>query len=319
MQIVVIDGYTLNPGDLSWSALEQLGKVTIYDRTTEEEVIPRCREAEIVLTNKVKISRSVISRLPKLKYIGVLATGVNIVDQEAAAEHNITVTNVPSYGTLSVAQMTFAHILHLTNHVSEHAASVSKKDWTASPDFSYWLFPLVELQDLTLGIVGLGRIGRAVAEIGLRFGMRVIFYDIHLPNDLPENIQPVALETLFRQSDILSLHCPLRPETERIVTAQRLALMKSTAFLINTSRGPLIDEKALAEALNSDRIAGAGLDVLSVEPPTEDNPLPEAKNCYITPHIAWATKAARQRLLHTVVENLRAFLAGKPQNVVNGD
>lgn len=316
MRIVVLDGYTLNPGDLSWWELEALGPCTIYDRSSPEEVVPRARDAEIVLTNKVVLSREVIGQLERLRYIGVLATGYNVVDVDAARQRGILVTNVPTYGSASVAQMTFAHLLNLAQHVGQHAASVAAGRWSASVDWCYWDYPLVELAGLTMGIVGLGRIGQATARLALAAGMEVLACDVQ-PIVPPPGVGVVDLDTLFRRSDVVCLHCPLTPATERLVNRQRLAQMKPSAFLINTSRGGLVDEQALAEALNRGQIAGAGLDVLSAEPPAPDNPLLKAKNCYITPHIAWATKAARQRLLRIVVENVRGFLAGRPQNVVN--
>lgn len=316
MNIVVLDGYTLNPGDLSWAELESLGTCKIYDRTPAAETIARAADAEIVLTNKVVLSRDVIGQLPRLRYVGVLATGYNIVDVATARERNIVVTNVPDYATTSVVQMVFAHLLNLTLHVAEHGQGVSAGRWTRSKDFAYWDFPLVELAGRTFGIVGLGRIGRAVARVALAMDMNVLAYDAVPPASAPEGVKMVGLEELFRQSDVVSLHCPLTPETNHLVNAERLATMKSSAYLINTGRGPLVDNAALAEALSAGRIAGAGLDVLSVEPPPAENPLLTAKNCCITPHIAWATRAARGRLLDTVVANVRAFLAGKPQNTV---
>jgi glycerate dehydrogenase len=318
MRIVVLDGHTLNPGDLSWKGLEALGECAIHDRTPPAEVVGRATGAGVVLTNKVAITRETIERLPDLKYIGVLATGYNIVDVEAAARRNIPVTNVPTYGTVSVAQMVMAHLLNLAQHVEHHAVTVRDGRWTASDDFCYWDFPLVELAGLTMGVVGFGRIGRATAALARAFGMNVVAYDPVPPQDLPEGVRAADLDEVFRTSDVVSLHCPLTPDTERLVNAERLAMMKPTAFLINTSRGPLVDETALAEALNAGRLAGAGLDVLAVEPPRADNPLLAAKNCHITPHIAWATRSARARLLETVVDNVRAFLAGRPQNVVDG-
>jgi glycerate dehydrogenase len=308
MKIVVLDGYTLNPGDLSWDALRELGSCEIYDRSAPDEIVPRSTSAEIVLTNKVKLNGEYMSSVPTLKYIGVTATGYNIVDVAAARERKVIVTNVPTYGTQSVAQMTFALLLELTQHVGHHAQTVREGRWTRSPDFCYWDYPLIELDGLTLGIVGFGRIGKMVGQLAEAFGMKVLTYS---------RKQPVAeMETLFRRSDIISLHCPLTPQTEHLVNEKRLAWMKPTAFLLNTSRGPLIDESALAKALNEGRIAGAGLDVLAVEPPTADNPLLRAKNCLITPHIAWATRAARSRLMEAVVENVRAYLTGESKNVV---
>lgn len=316
MKIVVLDGYALNPGDLSWAELETLAPCTIYDRTPAAEVVPRAREAEIVLTNKTVLNREIISRLPHLRYIGVLATGYDIVDVAAAAERNIPVCNVPDYATPSVAQMVFAHLLNLTLGVAAHGRSVAVGKWSQCPDFAFWEFPLIELSDLTMGIVGFGRIGRAVAGIAKAMDMHVLAYDVAPPAGEPA-VRFVPLEELFRTSDVVSLHCPLTPQTRHLVNAERLSWMKPTAYLINTGRGQLIDEPALAKALNTGRLAGAGLDVLSTEPPSIDNPLLKAKNCYITPHIAWATVAARKRLLSITVENIRAFLTSRPQNVVN--
>ncbi|MHC4581370.1 MAG: D-2-hydroxyacid dehydrogenase [Planctomycetota bacterium] len=317
MKIVVLDGFTLNPGDLSWKGLEELGQCAIYDRSAPDQVIPRCDGAEIIITNKVVISADTIGRLGTLRYIGVTATGYNIVDVEAARRQDVTVTNVPTYGTDSVAQMVFAHLLNLTQNVAHHARTVSDGRWCSSEDFCYWDTPLIELASKTMGIIGLGRIGRATARLARAFGMKVIAYDVIAPPDMPEGCEMVTLEDIFRRGDVVSLHCPLTPQTEGIVNERNLALMKEDAFLINTSRGPLIDERALADALENGRIAGAGLDVLAVEPPQEQNPLLKAPNCYISPHIAWATRDARERLLKASVDNVAAFLAGKPQNVVN--
>ncbi len=316
MQIVVLDGHTLNPGDLSWAGLHELGQCHIHDLTSSDDIVRRAQEAEIVLTNKTQLSKETIAQLPKLRYIGVLATGYNVVDVKAAHKQNICLTNVPAYGTVSVAQMVFAHLLNLTQHVAEHGQSVQAGTWSRSRDFCYWNFPLVELKDLTMGIIGLGRIGQTTARLALAFGMKVIYFDLKKSIAPQLNAQPVDLDTLFRESDVVSLHCPLTGSNYRLVNEQRLQLMKPTAFLINTSRGPLIDEKALADALNAGKIAGAGLDVLSREPPESDNPLSKAKNCYITPHIAWATRAARQRLMDIALTNIRAFMNGRPQNAV---
>ncbi|MDA1272978.1 MAG: D-2-hydroxyacid dehydrogenase [Verrucomicrobia bacterium] len=317
MNIVVLDGYTLNPGDLSWDELSALGRCAIYERTPPEHVVERAADAEIVLTNKTVMNADQIQRLPKLQYIGVLATGFNIVDAAAARARGIPVANIPTYGTRSVAQMTFALLLELTQHVGHHSQSVRKGRWTQSPDFCYWDFPLVELEGLTMGILGYGRIGRAVGELASAFGMKV---RCHTRTSFPEStsgVSCVSLEALFRQSDVVSLHCPLTPETRHVVNSERLASMKTSSFLVNTSRGPLIDEAALAEALNGGQIAGAALDVLAVEPPQRENPLLTAPNCLVTPHLAWATKAARARLMGTAVANVRAFLAGNVQNLVN--
>lgn len=316
-KIVVLDGYTLNPGDLDCSRLTSLGECTIYPRTLPEDVVNRSLNADILITNKVPITGDAINRLPNLKYIGVLATGYDIVDIEAAKKRNIPVTNVPTYGTKSVAQMTFAHILNLTQHVAHHSETVKQGRWSESKDFCYWDYPLIELAGLNLGIIGFGRIGQTVGRIALAFGMNVLIYGKTIPKKLPEGVEKVDLEDAFRLSDILSLHCPLTEETRHVVNKNTLNLMKRESFLINTARGALIDSEALAEALNSDQIAGAGLDVLETEPPQEDNPLLLAKNCYITPHIAWATKAARGRLLDEVVKNIKAFIDTKPRNVVN--
>ena len=319
MKIVVLDGFTLNPGDLSWKGLQELGECTIYDRSAPDEVIGRADGAEIIITNKVELSAATIGGLDRLQYIGVTATGYNIVDVDAARERGVSVTNVPTYGTASVAQMVFAHLLNLTQNVAHHARTVSDGRWCSSEDFCYWDTPLIELAGKTIGIVGFGRIGQATAKLALAFGMKVIAYDPGAPGtgQIPEDCEMVTLEDIFRRADVVSLHCPLTPQTGNIVNERNLALMKETAFLINTSRGPLIDEQALAEALNNGRIAGAGLDVLAVEPPEEQNLLLKARNCYVTPHIAWATHAARERLLNVAVENVAAFVAGKPENVVN--
>jgi glycerate dehydrogenase len=315
MQIVVLDGRVLNPGDLSWAELQALGPCEIYDRTPPQQVLDRARDAEIILVNKVEIRRETMARLPRLKYVGVLATGYDCVDVEAARDRGIVVANVPTYGTASVAQMVFAHLLNLTQHVGEHASSVAAGDWARSIDWCYWEHPLVELAGRTLGIVGFGRIGQTTARLGLAFGMKVLTFDLAPP--AMEGVTAVDLATLFSRSDAISLHCPLTPQTRQLVNAQRLAMMKRTAVLINTSRGALVDEHALADALNAEQIAGAGLDVLASEPPPADHPLLTAKHCYITPHIAWATQSARQRLLDIVVANIRAFLAGESRNVVS--
>jgi len=305
-RIVILDGYTANPGDLGWDEFNQLGDCTVYDRTPEAQVAERARDAEIVLTNKSILSRAAIAALPRLRYIGVLATGYNVVDTDAARERGIPVCNVPEYGTPNVAQAVFALLLELTNHTGHHAQTVCDGRWTAAADFCYWDFPLVELQGLTMGLVGYGRIGKAVAEIARALGMRVLTCDLGGDPD-----------TLLRESDVVSLHCPLTPETKHFINAARLARMKRTAFLINTARGSLVNEADLADALNNDRLAGAGLDVLSVEPPPADNPLLRAKNCLITPHIAWATRNARARLLQITADNIRAWLQGQPQNLVS--
>ena len=316
-RIAILDAHTLNPGDLSWEPLQAMGDCEIHERTTPAQLIERAEQAEMIITNKVVISREQIGRLPKLSYIGVTATGYNIVDIAAARERSIAVTNVPAYGTRSVAQHTMALLLELTHHVGLHADGVRAGDWVKARDWCYWRTPLIELEGLTLGIVGYGRIGQAVARLGEAFGMRILVAVSSRPQEPLRNVAVVDPDHLFRNSDVVSLHCPLTPETRQLVNPTRLALMKPTAFLINTSRGPLIDEAALADALNRGTLAGAALDVLAVEPPGADNPLLTARNCLITPHQAWATLAARQRLLSIAVENVRAFLAGKPQNLVS--
>ena len=317
MKIVVLDGYTLNPGDLSWDALEALGDTTIHEYSAADEVVPNAQGADIIMPNKAVISREVIEQLPDLKYIGVQATGFNVIDLEAASEKNIVVTNIPTYGTPSVGQMVFAHLLNLTQRVAHHAETVKEGRWASCRDFCYWDFPLTELMGLTMGIVGYGRIGQRTGDIARAFGMKVLAHDEYIkPADFP-NAEFVSVDEIFKRSDAISLHCPLTPETDKLANATRLALMKPTAFLINTSRGPLVDDQALADALNAGTLAGAGLDVLSAEPPPMDNPLITAKNCFITPHIAWATRSARSRLLNTLVENAKAWIDGKPQNVVN--
>jgi glycerate dehydrogenase len=317
-EIVVLDGHTLNPGDLSWRELEVLGHCQVHDRTPPGQVVERALDAELVLTNKTVLTREQIAACPRMRYIGVLATGYNIVDIEAARERSVPVTNVPTYGTRSVAQMTIALLLELTQRIGHHAQTVREGRWSRSPDFCYWDYPLVELDGLTLGIVGYGRIGQAVAAIARTFGLRVVVAASSRRKAASDPETPVLeLDELFRASDVVSLHCPLTPETRELVNERRLALMKPSAFLLNTSRGLLVNEAALAAALNEGRLAGAGLDVLAVEPPAAGNPLFSARNCFITPHIAWATRAARARLMETAIANVKAFLAGTPQNVVN--
>ncbi|HSU55964.1 MAG TPA: D-2-hydroxyacid dehydrogenase [Candidatus Dormibacteraeota bacterium] len=316
MQIVVLDGFTLNPGDLSWEDLKSLGSCDIYDRTPPGEIIARSTNADLLLTNKAELKREHLEQLPQLKYIGILATGTNVVDLAAARERNITVTNVPAYSTKSVAQATIALLLELTNHVGHHSRTVHEGRWEKGPDWCYWDKPLLELDGLTFGIIGFGQIGRAVSNLALALGMRVLIAQ-HRPKTLPSGISAAPVEEVFRQSDVLSLHCPLTPDTRLLVNAERLSWMKRSAFLLNTSRGLLIEEPALAEALNSGGLAGAGLDVLSSEPPPPNNPLLRTKNCILTPHLAWATKASRSRLMTAAIQNIRAFIAGRQQNVVN--
>lgn len=316
MNIVLLDGYTLNPGDLSWEGLKALGPCTLHDRTSPKEIHDRARDAEILLTNKTPLDGPAIARLDRLRYVGILATGFNIVDVAAAAARRIVVTNVPSYSTMSVAQVVFAHMFNLTHRMAHHTRAVRDGRWSESKDFTFQDFPLIEVSGMTLGIVGPGRIGSAVARAALAFDMRVIAAGRTPGGKVPQGVHTVTVDELFRESDVVSLHCPLTPETAGLVSRKRLDSMKRTAFLINTSRGQLVDETALADALNSGRIAGAGLDVLSAEPPPEGHPLLKAKNCYITPHFAWASTAARRRLLDEVIENVRAFIAGTPRNVI---
>lgn len=316
MSIIVLDSHTANPGDLSWDELRALGECTIYERTAPHEVLERAAGADIVLTNKVVLDAATIAALPRLKYIGVLATGYNVVDVDAAHARGITVTNIPAYSTPSVAQMVFAHILNITQQVQHYADAVRAGRWCSSPDFCFWDSPLVELHGKRIGIVGLGQTGSATARIALGFGMEVYAYTSKSPLQLPRDIKKAELDELFATCDIVSLHCPLTPSTRHLVNAARLGLMKPTAILINTGRGPLVDEEALASALNRGTLLAAGLDVLDQEPPRPDNPLLSARNCYITPHIAWATTAARQRLMQTMLANVKAFLRGEPENEV---
>lgn len=316
MQIVCLDGHTLNPGDLSWERVEALGDLTVYDHTTTALLVERAQDADILLTNKVALARASLEQLPKLKLIGVLATGYNVVDVQAARERDIPVCNVPAYGTASVAQMVFAQILNFAQHVAHHAGTVKDGRWARTPHFCYWDYPLVELSGLTMGVVGYGRIGRATAALAQAFGMQVLVYKAKTgENDT--DVTPVDLDTLFRQSDFISLHIPLTPVTRGMVNADLLATMKKTAFIINTSRGEIVDEAALSAALERGQIAGAGLDVLMVEPAAPDNPLLGIDTCVITPHIAWATTAARTRLMNAIADNIAAFIAGMPINVIN--
>ena len=316
MKIVILDGYTANPGDLSWQRLEEMGEVTVYDRTKAEETVARAAEAEIVLTNKVIISREVMSQLPRLKYIGVLATGYNVVDIEAAHERGIVVTNVPAYSTESVAQMVFAHLLTVTNR-TEHYARENRNDrWTKNPDFCYWDFPHHELAGKTFGVVGLGNIGMRVATIAKAFGMKVKAQTSKAAEALPAFIQKVTMGELLSTSDVLSLHCPLTDSTRHMINRETLQQMKPTAILINTGRGPLVDDQAIADALAEGHLAAFCADVLTEEPPKADNPLLKESNAYFTPHIAWASTEARKRLIQVAIDNVRQFINGQPQNVV---
>lgn len=316
-KIVVLDGFAANPGDLSWDEMKALAPCEVYDRTQPDEVLLRAQGATMILTNKTVIKRAHIEALPDLQYIGVLATGYNIIDMEAVQERGIVVTNIPAYSTSSVAQMVFAHILNIAQQVKHHSDEVKQGRWTTSRDFCFWDTPLLELREKKIGLVGLGHIGYATARIAIGFGMQVFAYTSKSSFQLPPEIKKRELNALFEECDIISLHCPLNAETRHLVNAQRLALMKPTAMIINTGRGPLIDEQALADALNQNRIYAAGVDVLSSEPPRADNPLLSARNCFITPHIAWATTEARERLMQTAVANVKAFLSGKPENAVH--
>lgn len=318
MKIVVLDGYGMNPGDLSWKPLEELGDVTVYARTKPEEIQNRCKNADAILTNKVILSREVISGLPALKYIGVLATGYNVVDIVAAHDRGVVVTNIPAYSTDSVAQMTFAHLLNITNRIGHYADLNREGKWSRNPDFCYWDTPLSELAGKTIGIVGLGSIGSKVARIALDFGMDVFAFTSKNAASLPQGIQKTTLEGLFSVSDILTLHCPLTDSTRGMIDGEAIAKMRHGAILINTSRGPLVDEAAVAVALHNGQLAAYGADVMCSEPPAEDNPLFNAPNAFITPHIAWATYEARVRLMNEAVANVKAFVDGCSVNVVNG-
>lgn len=316
MKIVALDGYAANPGDLSWDELKALGECVIYDRTAPEEVLERAADAEVVLTNKVVITAEMMAALPQLKYIGVMATGYNIVDIDAARERGIIVTNIPSYSTDSVAQMVFAHILNIAQQVQHHSEAVHQGRWTSSKDFCFWDTPLIELRGKKIGIVGLGNTGYTTARIAIGFGMEVYAYTSKSSFQLPPEIKKMELDQLFSECDVISLHCLLTDKTRELVNAARLKLMKPTAILINTGRGQLVNEQDLADALNNGQIYAAGLDVLSQEPPKADNPLLTARNCYITPHIAWASAAARERLMGILLDNLKGYIEGKVINNV---
>jgi len=316
LKIVVLDGFALNPGDLSWENMKTLGECLIFDRTKPEEIFDRIQHAEAIITNKVLIGKSLIDWLPDLKYIGVTATGYNVVDVQAAEERNIVVTNIPAYSTDSVAQLVFSHILNIANRLELHTNSVKSGDWIVNPDFAYWKTPQMEIAGKTLGIIGLGRIGQKVADIAEAFGMKVIFQNPSPKNNISKGWIQKSLEEVFSESDFISLNCPLTNENNAFVNRKLLMSMKASAVLINTGRGGLIHEDDLANALNSGVIAAACLDVLSTEPPSSDNPLISAENCFISPHIAWATFEARQRLMNITVDNLKQFQSGNPQNVV---
>lgn len=316
-KIVVLDGYSVNPGDLSWDYLTSLGNCTLYDRTDKSEIIERTKDAEIILTNKVPLKADTLKLLPSLRYIGVLATGYNIIDIEAAKEQNIVVTNIPAYSTQSVVQMVFAHLLNITNQVELHSSRVREGKWSVCKDFCFWDTPITELAGKTFGIIGLGHIGMSVAKLADAFGMRVIANTSKKQKDLPPYIKAVSREELLKTSDIVSLHTPLTPETRNMIDKNALSLMKPTSILINTGRGPLVNEQDLADALNGKCLYAAGLDVLSAEPPRNDNPLLSARNCYITPHIAWATFEARKRLMDIACANVKSYLEGNIQNKVS--
>ena len=317
MKIVILDGYTANPGDLSWGSLKEMGEVTVYERTRREEIAGRAADADIVLTNKVVMDREMMALLPRLKYIGVLATGYNVVDIEAARERDIIVTNVPAYSTESVAQTVFAHLLTVTNRTEHYAQQNRQGRWAENRDFCYWDTELTELAGKTMGIVGLGHIGRRVAEIALAFGMQVKAMTSKKAEDLPAGIQKAELQSLLASADVVSLHCPLTEGTKHLIHRETLRLMKPSAILINTGRGPLVDDEALAEALNEGRLRAYCADVVTEEPPKADHPLLHAPNAFITPHIAWATVEARKRLLQTAIGNVEAFVNGHPVNVVS--
>lgn len=317
MKIVIYDGYTSSPGDLNWDDWNGLGDVTVYDRTAPDETVERGRDADAVLTNKVELTSAIMDQLPQLKYIGVLATGYNVVDMEAATRHGIVVTNIPAYSTMSVSQMVFAHLLNIVNNVGGHAMSVRAGEWTVASDFSYTVSQQYELAGKTFGIVGLGNIGMRTARIAMAFGMNVIAYTSKHADAIPEGVvRADSIDDVFRNADVVTLHCPLTESTADMVCGRTLALMKPTGILINTGRGGLVDEDALAAALREHRIMAAALDVLKEEPPCHGSPLIGLDNCYITPHIAWATIEARKRLMQVALDNVRAFIAGKPRNRV---
>ena len=317
MNIVILDGYSANPGDLSWKELEELGTLTVYDRTKSDETVARAADAEIVLTNKVILNSEVIAQLPRLKYIGVLATGYNVVDIKAAHERGIVVTNVPAYSTESVAQMVFAHLLTVTNRTEHYAIQNRDGRWSSNPDFCYWDFPHMELAGKTFGVVGLGNIGLRVAQIAHAFGMKVKAVTSKVQSTLSVGIEKVSLEELLATADVLSLHCPLTDSTRHMINAATLQQMKPSAILINTGRGPLVDDQAVADALAKGAIAAYCADVVTEEPPRPDNPLLQQPNAFITPHIAWASMEARVRLLKVAIDNVRSFLNGQPQNVIS--
>ncbi len=319
MKIVVLDGYTLNPGDLNWSALEALGELTVYDRTSltdDIEIISRIGDAEAILTNKTPLSAGVFAAGKALKYVGVLATGYNVVDVTAAKAHGVTVTNIPTYGTAAVGQFAVALLLEICHHIGHHDDAVHEGRWQTNPDWCFWDYPLIELDGKTMGIIGFGRIGQSTGKIAKALGMRVISYDASQSESGRAIADYVTLDELFKDSDVIALHCPLFPETKGIINRDTIARMKDGVIILNNSRGPLVVEQDLADALNSGKVYAAGVDVVSSEPIRADNPLLKAKNCIITPHISWAPKESRQRLMNKAVENLKAYLGGTPANVV---
>lgn len=317
MKIVILDGYTENPGDLSWEGFESLGELTVYDRTPADQVAARIGDAEIVITNKTPISKETMDSCPYIRYVGVLATGYNVVDVNAAKEKGIAVTNIPTYGTTAVAQMAMAMLLEICHHVAAHSDAVKAGEWSSNADWCFWKYPLVELAGKTFGVIGFGRIGQTSGKLAKAFGMRVLAYDGHQTESGKEIGEYVDLDTLLAESDVISLHCPLFPSTEGMINRESIAKMKDGVILINTSRGPLVVEDDLAEALHSGKVAYAGLDVVSTEPIREDNPLLKCENCFLTPHIAWAPKESRRRLMDIAVDNLKNFMEGNPINVVN--
>lgn len=318
MDIVVLDGYTLNPGDLSWDELEELGNVTVYDRTDANQIVKRIGDAKLVFTNKTPLTKEIFKACPNVEFVGVLATGYNVVDVEAAKEFGVVVTNIPTYGTTAVAQFVFALLLEICHHVGDHSQQVKNGTWTNSPDFCFWSHPLVELSGKTMGIIGFGRIGQATAKIATSFGMKVLAYDAFPKKEFEtEDIKIVELDNLLQNSDVISLHCPLFPSTEGIINRDNISKMKDGVMIINTSRGKLIVEEDLVEALDSGKVSGAAVDVLAQEPANEDNPLVLCEKCIVTPHIAWAPKESRKRLMDIAVQNLKSFLEGNVQNTVN--
>lgn len=317
MKIVMLDAYTTNPGDLSWDFMNDFGEVTVYERTPSDKILERAKDADIIVTNKTPITKEIIDNLPNLRFIALMSTGYNIVDYMYLKEKGIPVSNIPSYSTDAVAQLVMSFILEIAMNVGLHSQSVKSGDWVNSSDFCYWKTPLTELSGKTMGIFGFGKIGKAVAERAKAFGMNVIAYTPRMHGNEPDFVKFVSLDEMLKNADVVSMHCPLTPETEGIVDKEFISKMKCGAYFINTSRGTVVNEQALADALNSDKLGGAGLDVLSTEPPKADNPLLSAKNCFITPHIAWAAFETRERLVGILKENIQAFINGKPQNVIN--